>query len=231
MSSPQPQSCDTFVFVAGEGGPSSTLFGKNSDRPSEEAHEVRYIPAAEHAAGSYVRCTYLEIPQAAKTYSVVLSRPQWLWGCEMGANECGVVGGNEAIHSQLSDELGSEARLLGMDLLRLALERAPTALAAVQACSALLETHGQGGGCAEGDDWTYENGFLFADPHEAYVLETAGIRHWACERVRPGQYRNISNGLSIRTECLPELPAMFENPRKSRETHGAVTPLELCWSA
>jgi secernin len=66
-------------------------------------------------------------------------------------------------------------------------------------CVGLLEAHGQGGACAcTGDVWTYENGFLFADATEAFVIETAGVRHWAVERVPPGGYRNISNGLSIR---------------------------------
>ena len=44
---PPPRSCDTFVCVrAGTGGvgPACTLFGKNSDRPSDEAHEVVYYP-------------------------------------------------------------------------------------------------------------------------------------------------------------------------------------------
>ena len=50
-------------------------------------------------------------------------KPAWIWGCEMGANEAGVVGGNEAIHTLLSDELtkrdGTPIKsLLGMDLLR-----------------------------------------------------------------------------------------------------------------
>ena len=45
----------------------------------------------------------------------------------------------------------------------------------------------------------YENGFLFADADEAFVLETAGVHHWACERVGPGQSRYISNDLSIRS--------------------------------
>lgn len=61
----------------------------------------------------------------------------------------------------------------------------------------------KGGACAENDsDWTYENGFLFADANEAYVLETAGRRHWCLERIEAGNYRNISNGLSIRTNWL-----------------------------
>lgn len=167
---PPPRSCDTFVFVGGEGGPAATLFGKNSDRPSEEAHEVVYFPPEKHAAGARVRCTHIEIAQAACTYGVVLSKPQWLWGCEMGANDRGVVGGNEAVETRLSRELGTEARLLGMDLLRLALERGGTAREAATVCAALLEAHGQGGPCEEGGDWTYENGFLFADATEACVM-------------------------------------------------------------
>lgn len=79
-----------------------------------------------HAVGTTVRCTHIEVPQATVTLAVVLSKPQWMWGCEMGANECGVVGGNEAISSVLSSELGTAKRLLGMDLLRLALERGST---------------------------------------------------------------------------------------------------------
>ena len=52
-----------------------------------------------------------------------------LWGCEMGANKAGAVGGNEAIESLLSDDLLSSQdgtpikSLPGMDILRFALER------------------------------------------------------------------------------------------------------------
>lgn len=122
-----------------------------------------------------------------------------------GANEAGVVGGNEAINTLLADELLAidgrpKERLLGMDLLRLSLERGTSAKHAMITCIQLLETHGQGGPCCNEDtDWTYENSFLFVDANEGYVLETAGVKHWAWERIEPGEYRNISNGISIRT--------------------------------
>ncbi len=45
------------------------------------------FPAAEHPPGSTVRCTYIEVPQAPRTLAVVLSRPTWMWGAEMGAND------------------------------------------------------------------------------------------------------------------------------------------------
>lgn len=51
-----------------------------------------------------------------KTHAVVLSRPSWLWGAEMGANEHGVCIGNEAVWTK--EPVGEGEALLGMDLLR-----------------------------------------------------------------------------------------------------------------
>ncbi len=195
------------MYVGATTGPESsgTLFGKNSDRPSEENHEVIRVPSSHYESDSFVDCTFIKIPQARETLGCILSKPCWMWGCEMGANSFGVVGGNEAVNTLLSDELllqdGSPMkRLLGMDLLRLSLERGKSSKHALEVCIELLEEYGQGGPCCKEDsDWTYENSFLFADAKEAYVLETAGISHWAWERIEAGEYRNISNGISIRT--------------------------------
>ncbi|KAL4425689.1 hypothetical protein ABPG75_009705 [Micractinium tetrahymenae] len=177
---PAPRSCDTFVAL-----PSATADGS----------EVVACPGAEHPSGSSLRCTYISIPQAAATLAVVLSKPSWMWGAEMGANEAGVVCGNEAVWT-VEDADGPPA-LLGMDLVRLALERGGSAAEAVDVITSLLEEHGQGGPCEEGGDWTYHNSFLMADAREAWVLETAG-RCWVAQRITQG-VRNISNCLSIRT--------------------------------
>ena len=65
------------------------------------------------------QCTYISIPQVPLTHAVVLSKPAWMWGAEMGANEHGVTIGNEAVWSRYSDSAyDAVPRLLGMDLLR-----------------------------------------------------------------------------------------------------------------
>lgn len=52
--------------------------------------------------------------------AVILSKPAWMWGAEMGANDAGVVIGNEAVFTKLETSEDIEEKLLGMDLVRLA---------------------------------------------------------------------------------------------------------------
>lgn len=136
----------------------------------------------------------------AETYATILSKPAWMWGAEMGANEHGLCVGNEAIWTRLASESDKEKnKLLGMDLVRLALERARTAYQALDVITKLLERYGQGGPCSVTmPEFVYHNSFLLVDPNEAWVLETAGSE-WAAEKVE-GEFRNISNCLSIGTK-------------------------------
>ncbi len=188
--------CDTFVAVGSGTADGALVFGKNSDRPTDEEQLPIRCPARQHSVGARVRCTYIDIPQATETFAVVLSQPTWMWGAEMGVNQHGVVIGNEAVWTQAP--LGPPA-LLGMDLVRLGLERGATARQAVEVMTGLLEAHGQGGPCADQDPGLqYHNSFLIADVAEAWVLETADT-HWAAQRVSDG-VRNISNQLSIRRD-------------------------------
>lgn len=183
--------CDTLVAITDDG----PVFAKNSDRDVNEPQVLRWYPAAEHPTSAAVTTTWSSIPQAPRTHAVLLSQPWWMWGAEIGANEHGVVIGNEAVFTRRTGDQG-DGTLLGMDLLRLALERATTAEEAVEVIVTLLERHGQGGSCSrEHPRFRYDNSYLVADPAGATVLETAG-RHWATERVA-GRGRSISNGLTI----------------------------------
>ncbi|XP_063231754.1 secernin-2 isoform X2 [Bacillus rossius redtenbacheri] len=192
----EPRSCDTFVVLPPLTAHGGVVFGKNSDRPQGEVQEVIFEPARDYSPGTMLECTYISVEQVSHTHAVILSKPAWMWGAEMGANERGVVVGNEAVWTKLSGPRDLEERLLGMDLVRLALERGGTAEEALDVITGLLERHGQGGPCSDAiPDFSYHNSFLIADPAEAWVLETAG-GEWAAERVAGG-CRNISNNLTI----------------------------------
>ncbi|MBN2228908.1 MAG: C69 family dipeptidase [Candidatus Thorarchaeota archaeon] len=170
-----------------------TIFGKNSDRPPNEAQIVEYHPSADHDE-ELVKCTHISIPQIKHTHAIFISRPYWMWGAEMGANEHDVVIGNEAVFSK---EEVPAIGLLGMDLLRLGLERGRNAREALDIITELLEAHGQGGPCEFGGILTYHNSFIIADDSEAWVLETSQ-RRWIAEKV--DDVRSISNGYTIGSE-------------------------------
>ena len=184
--------CDTLVALGNSTRDGAVIFAKNSDREPNEAHEVILFAAADHQPGATVKCTYIEVPQVAHTYAVLLARPFWIWGAEMGANEAGVTIGNEAVFTKVPYQ--KTAGLIGMDFIRLALERASTAEDALWVIVHLLEKYGQGGNCGFDHPFYYHNSFIIADTESAWVLETAG-KFWAAEKVQ--DVRSISNALTI----------------------------------
>lgn len=180
--------CDTQVLLAD----GAVWFAKNSDREPSEPQVVVRLPAVEGDAAARLRVTYLELDQVPRRHGVLLSKPVWCWGAEMGLNDQGLCIGNEAIFSR---GVSRTPALLGMDLVRLGLERAATARAAVELIGHLLEAHGQGGPAGFTDkSFCYDNSFLLADPREAWVLETAG-RRWSARRVH--RHYAISNALTL----------------------------------
>ncbi len=177
--------CDTMGVLLENGA----LFAKNSDRSPNEPQVTRFYPARTGLSGD-VQATYLSIPQAHETHAVLLSQPTWMWGAEIGVNDAGLCIGNEAVFTKGAY---AKAGLTGMDLVRLALERADSAAAAVETIIALLAEYEQGGNCGFDHSFYYDNSFLLLDRKSLYVLETAG-RHWVCKEYARA---SISNRLSI----------------------------------
>ena len=173
-------SCDTMAVAAKFSRYGQNMLAKNSDRPTAEAQKLVFFPAADYAPGETVRCTDLEIPQAAHTYAMIGSQPYWTWGFEMGYNEKGLMIGNEAQGSRNAAE--EETGLLGLDLLRLALERAATAKEGIAVITELLERYGQNANASALRDRRYENSYLLVDPQEIWLLETAG-RQWVAAQI------------------------------------------------
>ncbi len=183
--------CDTQVLIASNG----VWFAKNSDREPQEPQAVVRKERVRGDTTPTLRTTYLEIPQVPDRHAVILSKPCWIWGAEMGVNEHGLAIGNEAVFTR---QRSLTPALLGMDLLRLALERAATAPSAIDVIADLLQTHGQGGPAGFADkDFHYDSSFILADPQQAWVMETAG-REWVARPVQT--FDAISNGLSTTTD-------------------------------
>jgi secernin len=223
--------------------PDRTLFAKNSDRPPDE---VQLVEAhAPRARGGRLRTQYLEIDDPGAV-AVVGARPDWLWGFEHGVNEHRVAIGNEQVWT-VADATARTSRLIGMDLVRLALESATDADHALDLIATHLATEGQGGVANAAHDEAYFSSFLVADPSSAWVIETCGST-WAARPVEGGA--SISNRLSLSTDWTRASadvePGMnfdwWRNPRISTDhadvrlaatrsavvTHAAsVTPADL----
>ena len=190
--------CDTLCLITKHG----TFFAKNSDRPVGEAQTL----FAEHERppdfGRHsLPVQYMNIEDTG-SLPCLLSRPTWLWGAEHGVNSKRVAIGNEKIYT-IDDPYEAPSALIGMDLVRLALERASSAREAVQEIEWLLAAYGQGGIADRQAMEPYWSSFLIADPHEAWILETSA-NTWAAKCIdleeAPTAIACISNRVTLSTD-------------------------------
>ncbi len=184
-------SCDTWVALANSTRDGSVIMVKNSDRKVTEAQPLVYFPRRQHAEGEVVKLTKTSAPQVKETYEHIGSQLSWTWGYEHGLNEWGVAIGNEAVSSRVPAVSNA---LIGMDLIRLGLERGRTAYEAMHVMISHLDPQK-----------VASNAFIIADPQTAWVLETAG-EFWVAKQVT--DVCAISNVYSIERdydEAHPEL--------------------------
>lgn len=200
--------CDVLCALGPATAGGRTILAKNSDRPPDEAQAVEWFePRAELATAT----THLVIgpPADGATLGFIASRPTWAWGVEHGVNIAGVAAGNETIFTT-ADPRPAPDGLIGIDLVRLCLERATTAAVGVEVITSLLEQHGQGGSGHRDEHRPYWSSFLIADPARAFVVETSD-RQWAVEEV--ATTRAISNRTTI-----PEFDVEHRHPRQPVQT-------------
>ena len=202
--------CDSLVALGAVTIDGVTLFAKNSDRPPRERQVIEWsMPRVETTTPT----TYISVGGLnGSTLRCVLSRPSWSWGAEHGVNEAGVAIGNEAIYTTL-DPRGLPQALIGMDLVRLGLERASSARNAVRVMTELLERYGQGGSgheqVADGPARPYWSSLLIADPSDAWILETSGTT-WEAQQVTD------TAAISNRT-CIASFDALHRHPAQPVE--------------
>ena len=210
-----PFSCDTMVALPSVTSGGQVIFGKNSDRPQEEAQPLVLRPRTRHADGADAGAQFVNLPQARETYRHVGSLPFWCSGYEHGFNEHQVVIGNEALPTKLP--VSGEPKLVGMELVRLGLERGASAAEAVEVITGLVSEFGQGKFDNSAGVRTYDNSYIIADPKEAYVVEAVG-HDWAVRRVE--------NAATISNVCTLGGPAdrVSEHAKKHAAEAGLFTP-------
>jgi secernin len=194
--------CDNLVVLPDYTKNARMLVAKNSDRPAYESQPLVHNNRKTYENGSILKLAYVAIPQVSETFLTIGSSPFWCWGYEQGINEHGVAIGNEAIFTKDLKESAADPEkqkgILGMELVRLGLERGKTAKAALEVITELVEEYGQWGSAVVGEEKPYNNSFIIADSHEAWVVET--IDHqWIAKRIQH-EFHSISNEMSIRGE-------------------------------
>jgi dipeptidase len=181
--------CDT-LCVRHDAG---MWFAKNSDRHPDEVQLVEWHDR--RSPGAALRTQYLTVPDAG-AHAFLGSRPAWLWGCEHGVNEHGVAVGNQKIFTS-DDPRRLPPALLGMDVVRLALERARSAADALVVCTSMIEQYGQGGSGEPHRDEPYFSSFLVTDAREGWIIETSD-RTWGARPVGSGASISNRAGIELR---------------------------------
>ena len=155
----------TWCGVKNASANETTLVALNQHAANSDRHSVQIVPGHFHEPGQLVPVANLTLPQARQTYTVLGLQKQGEWGFAHGINENRVTVAATPWQSRIK---ANGSPLTGADLVRLALERSRSAMAAVEVLTDLVQRHGQ----------KSDNIYLIADSAEAFVVESCG-RYWA----------------------------------------------------
>jgi len=198
--------CDTFFISSENSAEGFPILCKNSDRPIGESQGVIFISREDYEKKESfsgdreeIKVTYISVLRWVRRNDVVLGRPSWMWGAEMGVSSSGVAIGNEAIFTKnlrgKRRVKGENNGLLGMDVLRIALESSRSSSEAVDTIIQYIEMFGQDVNSAFDKDFRYYNSFLVADKsNSAFYIETVG-RYWAVKKL--SEFYAVSNEMLI----------------------------------
>jgi len=199
--------CDSWIAMPDATASGHMILAKTSDVAYYECEPFMRWEGGVHKPGEVIDLQYQKIPQVERTYTVLGASQFWLWGAEQAINEYGVAVAAEAVFTKEWRETLNKAKrgekvergILGINLLRVGLERGKTAREVLNVMGKFIEKYGQwGSGLAGyGDiDGSFDLSYIIADGSEAWILEAAGYQ-WAAKRVKKG-VANISNYLTIR---------------------------------
>lgn len=171
---------NTLIIPGSQSPDGATYFAKNSNRETGECQLVIVLPPVESDPATQLRCTHIKISQESNRHGIILCKPWWTWGGEMGVNDKGVVIGTFQMRTK---DIEQGEGLLALDLVRLGLERGDSAEDALDVLVSMLHLHGQAGSNSRVvENCRYNSSFLIADHAHAWLLETAG-RHWVAKKV------------------------------------------------
>jgi len=199
--------CDSWIAMPDATASGHMILAKTSDVAYYECEPFMRWEGGTHKPGEVIELQYQKIPQVERTYTVLGASQFWLWGAEQAINEHGVAIAAEAVFSKEWRETLNKAKrgekvergILGISLVRLALERGKTAREVLDVMGEFIEKYGQwGSGLAGyGDlDGSFDLSYIIADGKEAWILEAVG-HEWAAKQIKKG-VANISNYLTIR---------------------------------
>lgn len=183
---------EVFVVLAPLTASDKTIiYGRNglrqaSENAASEVNEIHFYPASE--ASGPVKCDSAEVEGAA-SFSVIMAKPAGLWGAETGSNEKGLC-----IGLTFSEGHPVEGKLNATDLVRLGLERAASAVEAIDVLTTLSAKYGPEG---ESKD-SAKASFIVCDTTEIWLLDIVGS-FWAAQKVTSNCLA-LKSGLSVASQ-------------------------------